>query len=84
MKQYVALGKLLQLRDCWVGDWKPDFPNFNNSVFAVYYSYISKVVEIVGRTYTNLPLTFPTQEMAEDFKDLITNAKVYKKLTKRK
>ena len=78
MKQYVALGKLLQLRDCWVGDWKPDFPNFNNSVFAVYYSYISKVVEIVGRTYTNLPLTFPTQEMAEDFKncfeDLIKKA----------
>nr|DAP88750.1 MAG TPA: hypothetical protein [Caudoviricetes sp.] len=69
VKQYVALGKLLQLRDYWVGDWKPDLPNFNNSVFAVFYSDISKVVEIVGLTYTNLPLTFPTKEMSQKFID---------------
>lgn len=77
-EQYIALGKLLQLRDYWVGDWKPDLPNFNNSVFAVFYSDISKVVEIVGLTYTNLPLTFPTKEMAQKFincfEDLIKEA----------
>lgn len=68
-KQFIALGKLLQLRDYWVGNWELNIPNFNDSVFAVFYSDISKVVEIVGLTYTNLPLTFPTKEMAQKFID---------------
>ena len=37
LKQYVALGKLLQLRDYWVGDWEPNIPNLNNSAFAVFF-----------------------------------------------
>ena len=77
-KQYVALGKLLQLRDYWVGDWEPNIPNLNNSAFAVFFSDISKDVKIVDLTYTNLPLTFPTKEMAyyfkNCFKDLIKRA----------
>lgn len=66
-KQFIALGKLLQLRDYWVGDWEPDLPN--NSVFAVVCSSPSMVVVIIGLTHTNLPLMFPTKEMAKMFKE---------------
>lgn len=76
LTQYVALGKLLQLRDYWVGDWEPDLPN--NSVFAVVCSSPSMDVVIIGLTHTNLPLMFPTKEMAqmfkECFKDLVKEA----------
>lgn len=71
VEQYVALGKLLQLRDYWVGDWKPDLPN--NSAFAVVCSDPSKDVEIISLTYTNLPLIFPTKEMAYDFKNCFSD-----------
>lgn len=67
VKQYIALGKLLQLRDYWVGDWEPDLPN--NSVFAVVCSSPSMDVVIIGLTHTNLPLMFPTKEMAKTFKE---------------
>ena len=66
-KQFIALGKLLQLRDYWVGDWKPDLPN--DSVFAVVCSAPSNDVVIIGLTHTNLPLMFPTKEMAKMFKE---------------
>lgn len=76
LKQFVALGKLLQLRDYWVGDWDPDLPN--NSVFAVVCSSPSMDVVIIGLTHTNLPLMFPTKEMAKKFidcfKDLVKEA----------
>ena len=60
-KQYIALGRLLQLRDYWVGGWKPNLPI--NPAFAV---KNNKVVNLIRIT---LPLTFPTKEMAEEFKD---------------
>ena len=71
LKQFVALGKLLQLRDYWVGDWKPDLPN--NSAFAVVCSDPSKDVEIISLTYTNLRVMFPTKEMAYDFKNCFSD-----------
>lgn len=77
-EQFIALGRLLQLRDYWVGDWKPNIPNFNNSVFAVFYSDISENIEIYRTTYSNYPLTFPTTKMANEFvncfEDLIKEA----------
>lgn len=77
-KQFIALGKLLQLRDYWVGGWRYNAPNFNDSVFAVFYSITSNDAQITNISYANLPLTFPTREMAEDFKncfeDLIKEA----------
>lgn len=77
-KQYIALGKLLQLRDYWVGGWRYNAPNFNDSVFAVFYSITSNDAQITNISYANLPLTFPTREMADDFKkcfsDLIKEA----------
>ena len=69
VKQYVALGKLLQLRDYWVGNWKIN----SDSVYIIYRNLI------MATLHTNdFPLTFPTREMAKEFKncfkDLIKEA----------
>lgn len=69
VKQYVALGKLLQLRDYWVGDWKRN----SNNIYVIY-----KNVIIAAGNDSDFPLTFPTREMAKEFKncfeDLIKEA----------
>ena len=76
VKQYVALGKLLQLRDYWVGNWKNDS---NNSV-AVIYHFEGEIVNtnVSKKRSLSYSLTFPTREIAqkfiECFKDLINEA----------
>lgn len=66
-KQFVALGKLLQLRDYWVGDWKWT-EILDGKIYAVYNNIIK--IPIVNSVYgNNFPLTFPTREMAEKFKE---------------
>ena len=73
VKQYVALGRLLQLRDYWVGNWED---NSNNSV-AVIYHYEDEIVNtnVSKKRSLSYSLTFPTKEIAqkfiECFKDLI-------------
>ena len=65
-KQYVSLGKLLQLRDYWVKGydtfsyivWSDNCRN----VFASHW---------VGAAHN--PLTFPTKEMAEEFKNCFSD-----------
>ena len=67
VKQYVALGKLLQLRDYWVSNWKDDS---NNSV-AVIYHFEGEIVNINVSKKRSLSysLTFPTREMAKEFRN---------------
>ena len=69
LKQYVALGRLIQLRDYWVGDWKRN----SNNIYVIY-----KNVIMAAGNDSDFPLTFPTREMAEEFKncfeDLIKEA----------
>ena len=66
-KQYIALGKLLQLRDYWVGDWKRNSSSLANTYF-IYNNAVRNTV--VAKIYgENFPLTFPTKEMAEKFKE---------------
>lgn len=69
VKQYVALGKLLQLRDYWVGNWK----RTSDNIYVIY-----KNVIMVAMPNNGYPLTFPTREMAKEFKncfeDLIKEA----------
>ena len=75
-KQYVSLGKLIQLRDYWVGNWKNDS---NNSV-AVIYHFDGEIVNtnVSKKRSSSYSLTFPTREIAqkfiECFKDLINEA----------
>ena len=68
-EQFIALGKLLQLRDYWVGDWKKNSDN----IYVIYKNVIMAVVH-----NNDFPLAFPTREMAkrfkECFKDLIKEA----------
>ena len=61
-EQFIALGKLLQLRDCWV-KW------YNEFRYAVYGDRIDGTAICDWCENTNHPLTFPTKEMAEEFKD---------------
>ena len=76
VKQYVALGKLLQLRDYWVSNWKDDSNNF----VAAIYHFEGEIVNINVSKKRSLSysLTFPTREMAKEFKncfeDLIKEA----------
>ena len=68
-EQFIALGKLLQLRDYWVGDWKRNSDN----IYVIY-----KNVIMATMPNSDFPLTFPTREMAKEFKncfeDLIKEA----------
>ena len=64
VKQYVALGKLLQLRDYWVGDCKINSDN----IYVIYKNVIIAVVH-----NNDFPLAFPTREMAKEFKNCFEN-----------
>ena len=61
-EQFIALGKLLQLRDCWV-------KGYNEFRYAVYGDRLDGTAICDWCENTNHPLTFPTKEMAEEFKD---------------
>lgn len=72
----MALGKLLQLRDYWVGDWKINSDSLDN--IYVVHNNKDKITEIDIVYYENYSLTFPTKEMANEFincfRDLIKEA----------
>lgn len=76
VKQYVALGRLIQLRDYWVGDWKNDSNNFVNVIYNL--NGEIKNMGLSHKQSLNFPLTFPTREMAQKFikcfKNLINEA----------
>ena len=71
LKQYVALGGLLQLRDYWV-------KGYSEFRYAVYGDRLDGTAICDWRDNINHPLTFPTREMAqkfvECFKDLMKKA----------
>lgn len=74
VKQYVALGKLIQLRDYWTNNWKS-----NGDSVVIYTARFSPTTIQIGETMgTNYPLAFPTKQMAEKFrecfKDLLIEA----------
>lgn len=77
VKQYVALGRLLQLRDYWVGDLKSDLHGFVTTI----YNFEGEIrsASIPKERGSNYSLTFPTREMAqkfvECFEDLIKEAR---------
>ena len=64
VKQYVALGKLLQLRDYWVDSWKITSDN----IYVIHKNVIMSTLH-----NNDFPLTFPTREMAEEFKDCFSD-----------
>ena len=75
-KAFIALGKLIQLRDAWWGDWKPDWTvESNKYTIQVYYNEIATSFS----SLRNRVLAFPTPEMRDEFfktfRDLIEEAK---------
>ena len=61
-EQFIALGKLLQLRDYWV-------KGYSEFRYAVYGDRLDGTAICDWCENTNHPLMFPTKEMAEEFKD---------------
>lgn len=61
-EQFIALGKLVQLRDYWV-------KGYDKFSYLVWNSGGRRVFVCDWAGVTPYPLTFPTKEMAEEFKD---------------
>ena len=65
-EQFIALGKLLQLRDYWV-------KGYDTFSYIVWSDNCSSVYVCYWAGTTPYPLTFPTKEMAEEFKDCFSD-----------
>lgn len=78
-KAFCALGKLIQLRDAWIEDWKPDWNDSNKHKWCIINDIDNLVIGLYGNTSRSL--SFPTKKMAEDFletfRDLIEQAKMF-------
>ena len=78
-KAFCALGKLIQLRDAWAGDWKPDWNDNTQSKYCV---KVEGNEVTIGIHYIHQALlAFPTIEMITDFfktfRNLIEQAKMF-------
>ena len=75
---FCAPGKLIQLRDVWWGEWKPDWSNTERKY---YLSVYGDEIRIGDSNYRQHTFAFPTEEMATDFlktfNDLIKLAKMF-------
>jgi hypothetical protein len=74
---FLAMMQLMSLRQAWIGDWKPDWNNEVIAKYCIIGAYFkTKVCPLNTSRYS---LSFPTEEMAEDFmncyKDLLEIAK---------
>ena len=65
-EQFIALGKLLQLRDYWV-------KGYDTFSYIVWSDNCSMVYVCYWAGVNPYPLTFPTKEMAEEFKDCFSD-----------
>ena len=65
-EQFIALGKLLQLRDYWV-------KGYDKFSYLVWNSGGRRVFVCDWCGVTPYPLTFPTKEMAEEFKECFSD-----------
>lgn len=74
---FLAMMQLMSLRQAWVGDWQPDWSNFDEDKWCVVNHTNAPIVGIFGNA--SRPFSFPTKEMAEDFmntfKDLLKIAR---------
>ena len=80
-EQHLALMQLHQLRDCYRQGWTPDLEDesFKYCIEGYYNSDIRSIkYRVVNLSYTSTFLSFPTNELAEEFlnnfRDLIVQA----------
>lgn len=62
---FLAMMQLMSLRQAWIGDWKPDWNDSTNWCII----FRESKLKVDFYNYTAQPLSFPTKEMAEDFRD---------------
>lgn len=76
---FIAFGKLIQLRDAWVGDWKPNW--YINSKCKYTIETVCGKINKTQAFSINTILVFPTKEMRDDFfetfRDIIEQAKMF-------
>lgn len=65
-EQFVTLGKLIQLRDYWVR-------GYSEFKYAVYGDRLDGTAICDWCENTHYPLTFPTKEMTEEFKECFSD-----------
>jgi hypothetical protein len=74
-KAHLALIQLEQLRNCWWGDWRPEW-NISPK-YAI--KNLQGEINILGHSTVAAFLVFPTREIAEEFlkcfRDLIEQAR---------
>ena len=77
-KAFCALGKLIQLRDAWWGDWRP---NWEDNEYKYNIEIYFNRIDIAYHANLSYILAFPTAEMRDDFlntfRDLIEQAKMF-------
>ena len=76
---FLAMMQLCSLRESWIGDWKPDWKNFEQPKASISCDRNGELIVLYFKDLASRPLSFPTYEMAEDFmtcfKDLLEIAK---------
>ena len=77
-RAFNALGKLIQLRDAWWGDWRP---NWKDNEFKYCIGIYCNNIDTTYHANLSYVLAFPTAEMRDDFldtfRDLIEQAKMF-------
>lgn len=73
---FIALMQLVQLRDCYRGNWTP---NWENKVYKYIICYVKDTISVDAVQHTSYSLSFQSAEIRdeflENFKDLIEVAK---------
>ena len=76
-KAMSAFSKLIKLRRDWIGEWEPDWTAYTTCKFVI--GYVNDAIVVNTRNTTARNLSFPTEQMARDFRetfrDLIEEAK---------
>lgn len=77
-KAIAAFSRLLKLRRDWIGEWEPDWTAYTTCKFVI--GYVNDAIVVNTRNTTARILSFPTEQMARDFRetfrDLIEEAKI--------
>ncbi len=75
---FIALGKLIQLRDAWWGEWKPDWKD-RKCKYSIEIN--EEAISKLQVSSINAILVFPTEEMRDDFletfRNIIEHAKMF-------
>ena len=76
-ESFLAMMQLMSLRQAWIDDWEPDWSDSNKHKWCIINDINRLVIGLYGGSSRSL--SFPTEEMAEDFmncfKDLLEVAK---------